>query len=239
MPILASLRGNIRDVSAFIFPLAFVGAVIFDRWTGNWRSPKRLWAVFLLLDGVALAAMSTYYWVPTKYAVVAVYQLNQADYRPMLATYDAIRYEGETFPVKTVVTDAPPWTVFEENATSTIDPYNTYFKALTDKQIDLHKGRVTDVTDGRFNIIDPTGYLFPEVNGTKMYERISVDESEQFQDFINRRQPKWKIPLLQEILDWVSLSIFAGEILFLLAYFLRSRIKFPLRANPKRTFNAT
>ncbi len=237
LPILSSLRVNVRNISAFIFPLAIVGAVIFDRWTRNWRSQKRLWAVFLLADAFALAALFTYHWVPTDYALPVDYalgpgyRLNLADYRPILATYQAIRYEGETFPVKTVVPDALPWTVFDQNATSTIDPYNAYFKGRTSDQITLtlHAGPVSDVTDSRFNIIDPTGYIFPEANGTKMYERISVADEDKFLAFINRRQPDWKLPLLQQILDWTSLTAIVVVPLFLVLYLASKWARLPVR----------
>lgn len=224
-PILASLRANVRNVAAFIFPLAVIGSVIYDRWTKNWKSAKKGLVVFLLLNGTALGALLSYYWIPTVYAVVAKYSLNQADYRPIQDTYEKIRYEGEIFPVERIIPGAAPWTVFEENASSTIDPYNTYFKVLGSDIINLHAGPVEDVSGGRFNIINPTGYVFPEVNGSSMGERISTVDSANFLDFIHRRQPKWKLPLYQEILDWTSLLSLGGGLLFLILYGLNRRVR--------------
>ncbi len=236
LPILSSLRVNVRNISALIFPLSLVGAVIFDRWTTKWKSKKKQLAVFLLLDGIALAALLTYYWVPTKYAVVAVYSIDQTDYRPIQETYDAIRYKGETFPVKTVIPNAEPWTVFQLNASSTIDPYNTFFKQLTGDQITLHAGSVYDVTGGYFNIINPTGYLFPNANHSKMFERIAVSDEATFQDFINRRQPGWKLPLYQEVFGWSSLITLIAEILFLVLFILKKSIKLPDQIKSLKVF---
>jgi len=207
LPILASLRVNVRYISAFIFPLASVGAVIFDNWTKNWKSKARLLVCFLLLDGIALGALLTYHWVPTEYAVTVItgFRINQCDFQPILATYDQIRYEGETFPIENVIPDDDPWAVFQDQATNLIDPYNTYFKGLTQYRYALHAGSVYDIDNGYFNIINPTGYLFPEVNHSTMFERISVADEDQFLDFINRRQPNWKLPIIQQILDKVSL----------------------------------
>jgi hypothetical protein len=215
LPILASLRVNVRYISAFIFPLAIVGAVIFDNWTKNWESKARLLACFLLLDGIALGALLTYHWVPTEYAVTVVtgFRINQCDFRPILATYDQIRYEGETFPIENVIPDDDPWAVFQDHATNLIDPYNTYFKGITTYRSTLHVGSVYDIDPstssgqalGFFNIINPTGYLFPEVNHSTMFERISVADEDQFLDFINRRQPNWKLPVVQQVLYKVSL----------------------------------
>lgn len=229
LPILASLRVNVRNISAFIFPLAVVGAVIFDNWTKKWKSKARLLAVFILLDGIALGALLTYHLVPTEYAVLSGYSLNQCDFRPILATYDEIRYEGETFPIQYVVPDAAPWMVFQDYATNLTDPYNTYFKSMTGYREALHAGSVYDIDNGYYNIIDPTGYLFPEVNHSKMYERISVADKDKFLDFINRRQPKWKLPLIQQVLDWTSLITFIAVFGTLFVYLAKKRFRISRR----------
>jgi hypothetical protein len=230
LPIFDSLRVNVRNISSLIFPLALIGAVVFDNWTKNWKSYTRHLVVFLLLDGFALVTLSGFYYVPTKYALSplgAGFVMYQCDYRPILATYDEIRYQGATFPVETVVPKADPWMVFQENASSLIDPYNTYFKGIGPNLATLHAGPVSDVTDGYYNIIDPTGYVFPEVNHSKEYERIPVAEKAQFLAFINRRQPDWKLPLIQQVLDWVALFTLIGEFCALLFLLARKWIHFP------------
>jgi hypothetical protein len=227
LPIFSSLRVNTRNVSALIFPLALVGAVIFDRWTKNWRSKKGLLVTFVLMDGFALGALLAYHWVPTAYEVVAFYRINQFDYRPILDTYNKIRYKGDIFPIEHVIPDEDPWLVFMDHATSTIDPYNTYFKGLSGYGDALHEGSVYDIYDGYYNIINPTGYIFPEVNNTTEYERISTADEGKFLDFINRRQPKWKLPLLQQALDWTSLISFITEICIICGYLIRKRVRIP------------
>ena len=226
LPIFSSLRANVRYICAFIFPLAFVGAVIFDNWTKNWKSKAKLLTIFLLLDGFALGALLTYHWIPTKYAVVAVYQLNQCDFRPVLDAYNKIRYEGEIFPIQNVVPDADPWMVFQDNATNLIDPYNTYFKALTGYREALHAGSVYDIDNGYYNIINPTGYLFPEVNHSTKYERIVVTDQANFLDFINRRQPKWNLPVAQHVFNWISLVTLIVEFGALITYLARKWFDF-------------
>lgn len=198
-PILESLRVNVRYTCAFIFPLAMVGAVIFNKWIMNWKSQKRIWMFFILLNSIAIASLFSYRWILPKYQELS------CDVRPILTTYAQIRYEGETFPIENVIPDANPWDVFQEHATSLIDPYNTFLKSLSGYREALHEGSVYDVNDGYYNIINPTGYVFPEVNHSTLFERISVAEEDKFLDFINRRQPKWKLPVIQKILDWSSL----------------------------------
>ena len=206
VPVISSLRGNVRYICAFIFPLAVVGAVIFDNWTKNWKSKIRVLIVFLLLDGIALGSLLAFRSIPTQNLMFV------CDYRPILDTYDKIRYDGQTFPIKYVIPVADPWSVFEENATNSIDPYNVQFNPLKGGYGPaLHAGSVSHIDHGYYNLIDPTGYLFPQSNNSSLFERIPVTEKAQFLDFINRRQPNWKMPRTQQLLNWTSLLTLIAE----------------------------
>jgi hypothetical protein len=228
LPIFNSLRANVRYVCAFIFPLAIIGAVIFDHWTKNWQSKAGPLAVFLLLDGIALGALWAYHWTPTAYLVgVRYYKVPQCDFRPILDTYNKIRYEGQTFPIENVVPNAVPWAVFQDRATNLIDPYNTSFKGLNGYRKALHAGSVYDIDNGYYNIIDPTGYVFPELNHTRAFERIPVTDKDKFLDFINRRDPKWKLPVIQQVLDWTALVTLIFEFGALLVWLARKWIRLP------------
>jgi hypothetical protein len=221
LPILESLRVNVRYICVFIFPLAIVGAVIFNNWTKNWKSRAMLLIVFILLDGIALGSLWSYHWILTKYQVL------NCDVRPTLITYEKIRYEGETFPIENVIPDADPWDVFQEYATNLIDPYNTFLKGVTGYREALHAGSVYNVDNGYFNIINPTGYVFPDANHSTLFERIPVTDRDKFLDFINRRQPKWKLPVIQQVLNWISLItliVVFGTLLFCL---IKEWVRFP------------
>jgi hypothetical protein len=222
LPVLESERVNVRNVSAFIFPLAVVGAVIFSNWTGHWKSNARLWTAFLVLNGIALGSLWFYHYVPTQS------QQLLCDIRPILTAYDMIRYQGDTFPIENVVPRADPWAVFQDNAVNMIDPYNTFFKDINRHLVPvLHAGSVYDISDGYYNIVNPTGYVFPEVNHSQEYERIPVTEKAQFLDFINRRQPDWKLPIIQQVLDWTALITLIAEFCALLVVLARKWIRFP------------
>jgi hypothetical protein len=221
LPLFSSLRGNVRYVCAFIFPLAVVGAVIFDNWTKNWKSRTRVLVVFILLDGIALGSLLAFRAVPPWNMQFV------CDYRPILDTYDKIRYEGATFPIKYVVPDAETWSVFEENATNMKDPYNVEFAALTGEyHYVLHAGSVYDINNGYYNLIDPTGYVFPKPNNSSVFERIPVTEKAQFLDFINRRQPDWKLPIIEQVLNWMALITLLAVLGLLLVYLVIRYIRF-------------
>jgi hypothetical protein len=220
-PIIESLRVNCRYISAFIFPLSMVGAVIFNNWIKNWKSINRTRAVFLTFNGLALASLWLFHYLPAQELVP------NCDFRPILSTYQKIRYEGETFPIANVISNADPWVVFQERATSLIDPYNTFIKGISTYRETLHSGSVFDVDNGYFNIINPTGYVFPEANNSRLYERIPVTDRDKFIDFINRRQPQWKLPLGQQVFNWVSLITLIAEFGALIYYWLGKRFRFP------------
>jgi hypothetical protein len=199
-----------------------VGAVIFNNWARNWKSNARLWTAFLVLNSIALGSLWFYHYVAPQS------QQMLCDIRPILTTYDKIRYQGDTFPIENVVPDADPWAVFQDNAVNMIDPYNTFFKDINRHLVPvLHAGSVYDISNGYYNIIDPTGYVFPEVNRSQMYERIPINEKAQFLDFINRRQPNWNLPLIQQVLDWTALITLVAEFCILLALFARKWLRFP------------
>ena len=221
LPLISSLRANVRNICALIFPLAVVGAVIFDKWTKNWKSKTSVLIVFILLDGIALASLLAFRFVPTQNLEYV------CNYRPILKTYNAIRYKGATFPVKYVRPDSLPWAVFEKNATNLIDPFNVQFNPLKGGyRTALHAGSVYRIDNGYYNLIDPTGYLFPQSNNSSLFERIPVSEKAQFLDFINRRQPKWNLPMRQQVLNWMALITLIAEFGILLAYPAVKRLRF-------------
>jgi hypothetical protein len=222
LPILASLRANVRYTSAFIFPLAMVGAAIFNSWTRNWKSNIRLWFIFILLDGIALVSMWIYYQIPPDY------QHRYFDIRQVMQVYPEIRYQNETFLVANVVPDANPWEVFQRHATNLIDPYDPLFKSfVTHYQETLHAGSVYDVENGFYNMINPTGYVYPEANNSKPYDRIAVSDKANFLAFINRRPTNWKLPVIQQVLNWIALITLISEFGILLAYLAKKWLRFP------------
>jgi hypothetical protein len=65
-----------------------------------------------------------------------------------------------------------------------------------------------------------------------LYERIPVTEKTQFLDFIYRRQPNWKIPRRQQVLNWTALITLIAEFGILLVYPAKKRLRFP-KHHPK------
>lgn len=198
LPVLKSLHANTRFTAAFILPLAILGAKIFSDWSEKVKSTKKTIIAFVLIDGLALVTLWGYYLLPM------VVQQRFFEIESLTETYRRIS-AGETFPVKTIVPDMNDYEVFIYQASNVTRHYEPLFRDQNELFHPLvHAGSVYDISNGYFNFTNPTGYVFPEVNGTQMYELISVSDRGKLDDFLNRRQPEWKLPLTQIILDWAA-----------------------------------
>jgi hypothetical protein len=198
LPVLKSLHANTRFASGFLLPLAILGARVFDNWSGRNVSTKKILIVFALIDSLALITPWGYFLLPMQV------QQRNLDVTALNDTYNRI-HAGETFPVKTIVPDMNDYEVFTMQASNTTRHYEPLFGNNAEYFHPLvHAGSVYEVNNGFFNFTNPTGYVFPGVNGTSLYELIKESDRLRLDEFLNHIQPDWKIPLIQKILDWMA-----------------------------------
>ncbi|MGA2489856.1 MAG: hypothetical protein ABSF99_06660, partial [Anaerolineales bacterium] len=220
LPILQSLHADTRFTASFILPLAIVGAKVFDIWTGKWKFAFKTFVAFVILGGISLASMWSYYFMPLDI------QARFFDINIMNETYK-LGSVGKTFPVLHIVPDMNDYEVFIYGSSNTSHHYDTLFGdnnvLLTPS---VHEGSVFDVQDGYFNMTDPSGLVFPEVNGSKLFERIPVSDYKKLLDFINRRPSDWKLPLTQTLLDWTLGITILLETCAILVYMTRKQVPF-------------
>ena len=95
---------------------------------------------------------------------------------------------------------------------SNLQPYWPIFGyQLESFHPEIVPGSIWAISDGYYNMTNPSGYVFPELNGTRPFERIPVSEKDKLEAFASHKQSDWKIPLYQQILDWFSgLTVLAG-----------------------------
>ena len=77
-------------------------------------------------------------------------------------------------------------------------------------------GSIWNTSNGYFNMTDPTGFVYPEINGNRPFERFRVEDKDMLSLFARHIQPNWKIPTYQHILDWISGSTFLIALAYLL-----------------------
>ncbi len=207
LPFLRAMHVNTRFGASFIFPLAVLGAWVFQSWTKSWPEKKAL-AAFLPVGLLALVALGAYLLIPLDKLQQRVFDISGLE-----IDYWNIR-KGATFPIESIA-DINDQRVFDQDA-SNLYPYEVLFGYnLQDFKPKVHVGPVDQVSDGFFNMTDPTGLVYPEVNGSSLFSRIPVSERQQLEEFINHRQPNWKLPLAQHLADWVSF----GSLLLTLGLF--------------------
>ncbi len=192
---LKSLRTNTRFVASFVLPLSILGAKIFDYWARG-RSSLKTISAFVLLNGISLVALWAYYLLPMSV------QGRNFDIQSILDTYTKIQ-AGEIFPVNKIIPDMNDYEVFQAHASNVSHHYDPLLGENSFHPL-VHEGSVFDIKDGFYNMTDPTGYVFPLENNSRLFSRIPVSDYGKLVDFVNRRQPDWKLPLTQIVLDWAA-----------------------------------
>jgi hypothetical protein len=221
LPVFESLRTNTRFISSYVFPLSILGAKVFDVGVIG-RSTRRTVTGFAMLNCLSLVALWAYYLLP------ANVQYKDFDITLVIDTYKKIE-AGAKFPVNRIIPAMNDYEVFTAGASNVTHHYDPLL-GENSFQPRVHEGSVFEISDGFYNLTDPTGYVFPSENNSKLFSLIPVTETRQLEDFVNRRQPDWKLPLIQILLDWVS------GITFVLMFLASTLYPLGMRIRKSRTF---
>jgi hypothetical protein len=210
LPILSSLHVNMRYAAAFIFPLAFSAACIYDAFTQKIQRRNSL-LLFLVVNILTLLPLSTFFMFDKDL------QNRIYDTTDSIAIYDAIR-SGDPFTITAIRAEGNN-TQALSSRTSNLHPYEPIFGyELEDFHPEVKPGSIWDISDGYYNMTNPSGYVYPEINGSRPFERIRVEDREKLERFSRHRQPNWKLPLYQQVLNWVSGATFVAASLMLGIY---------------------
>jgi hypothetical protein len=214
-PLIKSLRTNTRFIASFVLPLAILGVKAFDHWTKG-KSGVKILSVFVFLNILSLGTLWAYYLLPMKV------QGRNFDIRSILSTYTKIQ-AGDTFPVNRIIPAMNDYEVFEAQASNVTHHYDPLL-GPTSFLPHVHEGSVFDIQNGYFNMTDPTGYVFPKENNSKLFSLIPVSDYKKLIEFLNRRQPDWKLPVIQIALDWAAGLTFILVVLAVILYSIRNHI---------------
>jgi hypothetical protein len=196
LPILSSMHVNVRYTAAFIFPLAICAAIIYDHWCRQLPG-RKLWLWFILVNFLALLPLGTYLLIGSDLQA-RIYDLTTSN-----QIYSLIR-SGDPMTITAIDpgADNTQAMLLHQSNLQTYEPIFGY--ELENFHPEIKAGSIWNISDGYYNLTDPTGYVYPEVNGSRAFERIPVSEKAQLEAFANYKQPAWKLPLYQQVLDWVS-----------------------------------
>jgi hypothetical protein len=220
LPILSSLHVNVRFASALIFPLAILGAYCSEKVTAKHAFLSKP-IPFILITILALAPI-LFYFSFNKDLWQRWFNLNSS-----LESYRTIQ-DGQIPPVKFIINSHDLNLLPDSSNLYMFEPVFGYINE--DFRPKVQSGPVDDVQNDYFNMTNPASLVFPEENQLLLFERISTADRSKLQDFINRRQPDWKRPVIQSLMDRVaeiSIIIFS----LILVSFLFKRMQRFLKPN--------
>jgi hypothetical protein len=209
LPILKSLHVNTRYSSAYLLPLALAGALVFE-WLRRRLTERQGGLAFASLAALTCLSAAIYFISPMQ-----ILQRRQYYAAGIASLYDQ-RPAAEIYPVEQIQATLNDPRVFDQHA-SNLNPYEVIFGYnIGQLKLDLVPGSVWEIRQGRYNMTNPTGYVFPAENHTTVFERIPAGQADTLTDFVNRRQPaNWRVPPAQLALNGLGLAGLAAEALIL------------------------
>ena len=211
LPILSSLRANVRFTGAFIFPLAFLSAAVYNHWSKTWDK-KKLLRTFLLVNLLAVIPLGSYF-LFNKDMFWMFYDIAAPQ-----KVYEDIR-AGKSFDINEIGTPEGRNTGALLYRVSNLNLYEPVFGFdLENFHPQVENGSIWKITDGYYNMTDPTGFVYPELNNNKPFDRFRVEDKQTLELFAKHLQPDWNIPVYQRILNWVSGLSFLSALIYLVFY---------------------
>ena len=211
LPILSSLHVNVRFAAAFIFPLALVATLIYHNWVRN-QSLRKSFFIFVITNILAILPLGSYF-------LFKVHDRAYNDRAYNISTGQMVYEEiqaGETLDVTNIglQNDNTEALLSGSSNLHLYDPVFGY--KLQTFHPEVTPGSIWNTSHGYFNMTDPTGFVYPEINGNRPFERFRVEDKDMLSLFARHIQPNWKIPAYQHVLDWISGSTFLIALAYLL-----------------------
>lgn len=217
LPILNSLHINPRYTVTLIFPMVMLAIIALNSFLSLFSKNIQIQGfLFLAAVGIALAPLYVYFEIPME--KLNRRQFNVEGSREIYKQAKA----GETFVVKQVVADLNDARVFDQQA-SNLNPYEVIFGyGLGKFKHQLVEGSPYLEVNGEYNFNDPTSLVFPEINGSQIFDRISISQGSNLEKFLSRNQPDWNLPIIQLMADMVSILALALTCGILIIYLFKN-----------------
>jgi hypothetical protein len=203
-PLTSFLHVNERYVAACALPLSLTAAVLIDRWLTKRRRAA-----------VALIVVS---WLPPLVFLLLPGELHQRDFdvAPSLESYRVFREDPAGAAIDRIadVTDAPALSMRASSA-RLYEPLFGYNNETFKPETRI--GDIRMLNGGYWNLTNPAGLLFPEVNGTRPFERIRESDRDKLDALAARRQPAWHVPAWMRFLNVLSAGSLIACVVVILA----------------------
>ncbi|HEU0297727.1 MAG TPA: hypothetical protein VFR47_33600 [Anaerolineales bacterium] len=208
LPILSSLRGNVRFAGTFVFPLAFLAVVIYNHWAKPWVQ-KKLIRTYLAVNLLAVLPLFSYFLFDQD-----MFRMFYDIAGPQ-RIYEEIR-AGNSFEISEIGTPKGENTGALLYRTSNLNLYEPVFGfRLENFHPEVEPGSIWSTSDGYYNMTNPTGYLYPDLNNSQAFELFRIEDKATLELFAKHIQPDWKIPTYQRALNWTSGIGFVATVLWI------------------------
>jgi len=219
LPMFGSLHVNQRFTAALIFPICLIATLCINKLLPQLSTKKGVW-VLIALNLMTILPLGTYLlFIPDP--IDRSYDITLSR-----SVFSEIR-AGNILEITDVglSTDNTQALATHTSNLRLYDPIFGY--SLENFHPEAKPGSVWDISGGYYNMTDPTGYVFPEINASRPFARIPISPSgkDQLDAFVNHQIPDWKIPISQQILDWVSLISSIAVSLCFSGYLLQQLLK--------------
>jgi hypothetical protein len=214
-PVIKSLHVNVRFASAFIFPASILAASYFQ-FFGNKHKNINSLIPFLFLSTITILSI-------TSYSLFDKGHRRSFNIESSLKIYSQIE-QGNTFPIDQIKNGLDD-RVFQNRASNLGSLNNAIFGyKLEDFHPLTETGPVFNVNDGYYNMTNPASYVYPYENDLYLFERFRIDQREELDLFINRKQPPFNISLIQKIANLASLTTLIVVSIYLISQIVNACI---------------
>jgi hypothetical protein len=207
-PVIKSLHVNVRFASAFIFPASILATSYFQALCSKYKNINFL-IPFLVLNIFTIFSITTFFLFDKEHKKIFNLQ-------PSLKVYSQIE-QGNTFPIHQIKNGLDD-RVFQDRSSNLGGMNNAIFGyQLEDFYPLTETGPIFNVNDGYYNMTNPASYVYPDENNLYVFERFRVDQSEELNLFVNRKQPHFNISLSQKIANLASLITLIATSIYLIS----------------------
>lgn len=210
LPILGSMHVNPRYAAAFIFPSVLLAVFVYNQVTKNLENTKTE-RIFLVVNILALLPLISYLYLDTD-VQMRIYDLTSSN-----KLYQSVK-NGEKFTITQIGTNLTNTEALQQGA-SNLNLYEPIFGyKLENFHPEVTLGSVWNEKDGYLNMTNPVGYVFPNENNTRPFQRFSVIQRADMTDFVSYHQPDWLLPGYQVLMNYLSITTLVIAIITLLTY---------------------
>lgn len=208
LPVLKSFNSNMRFTAIFVVPIVFLVFYYLNDWK------YKITLKFLIL---CLAFGSVNYVIT--YAKSALYYKNKnktwpfsLDIKNSIVTWEMINNDINYFKIERVANVEDQYGHLEHASTlNTYEPLFGFWPGNWKPAIE--KNHLNPDSNGYYPLTHPASVVFPEMYNLKLWEKIPLSDSANFNKFINYKIPDWEIPKKQLLCNNIS-------VLFLVVSFI-------------------